>query len=134
MSELHSKAARGSWVLPMGVASNMLIRDGGVEGLVIRFGGNLARVEVDGDILHRRGWRARSKTSSQTAAKAGLSGLEFMIGIPGTAGGAIRMNAGAFGGETAEAFLYADCLDADGKLHRLKANDLAFQLPPQRLA
>lgn len=112
-------------IMPMGVASNMLIRDGGFEGLVIRFGGPLARVEVDGDTVIA-GAGALDQRVAQVAQKAGLSGLEFMIGIPGTIGGACRMNAGAFGGETADRFLWADTLDRDGRAHRLDPSVMGF--------
>ena len=116
----------GMPVLPMGVASNMLVRDGGVDALVLRFGGELAKVTTEGDLV-TAGAGALDQRVAQTAQRAGISGLEFMIGIPGTIGGAVRMNAGAFGGETAERFLWADCLDADGKAQRLTVDDLGFR-------
>ncbi|MEZ5826038.1 MAG: UDP-N-acetylmuramate dehydrogenase [Geminicoccaceae bacterium] len=118
-------AASGGLVLPMGVASNMLVRDGGIDGLVIRFGGDLSKVEVEGDMIVA-GAGALDQRVAQVAQKAGLAGLEFLIGIPGTIGGAVRMNAGAFGGETAERFVHADCMDRDGRVHRLDCDDLAF--------
>jgi UDP-N-acetylmuramate dehydrogenase len=97
-------------VLPMGVASNMLIRDGGIEGVVVRFGGPLAKVEVEGTTVIA-GAGALDQRVAQVAERAGLSGIEFMIGIPGTIGGAVRMNAGAFGGETRERLVWAEALD-----------------------
>lgn len=125
LSSLLSQIPREMAVLPMGVASNMLIRDGGFDGLVIRFGGALARVEIEGDIIVA-GAGALDQRVAQVAQKAGLAGLEFMIGIPGTIGGACRMNAGAFGGETADRFLWADLLDRDGCAHRLTADQMGF--------
>ena len=112
-------------VLPMGVASNLLVRDGGVAGVVIRFGGPLARIEVEGDTLVA-GAGALDQRVAQAAQRAGLAGLEFFIGIPGTVGGAVRMNAGAFGGETKDRLLWAEALDRQGELHRLSAADLGF--------
>lgn len=112
-------------VLPMGVASNMLIRDGGFDGLVVRFGRGLARVEVAGDIVVA-GAGALDQRVAQAAQRAGLSGLEFMIGIPGTVGGAIRMNAGAFGGETADRFVWADIVERDGRAYRMTAEEINF--------
>ncbi|MDF1587492.1 UDP-N-acetylmuramate dehydrogenase [Rhodospirillales bacterium YIM 152171] len=112
-------------VLPVGVASNLLLRDGGFPGVVVRFGGPLARVEVEGDLLIA-GAGALDQRAAQVAQRAGLSGLEFMIGVPGTIGGAVRMNAGAFGGETAERLLWAEFLDRSGTLHRVGPEELAF--------
>ncbi len=112
-------------VVGMGVASNLLVRDGGIEGVVVRFGGPLAKVEIEGDLV-LAGPGALDQKVAQTAQSAGLSGLEFMIGIPGTVGGAVRMNAGAFGGETAERLVWAETLDRRGRLHRLTVEDLGF--------
>ena len=121
-------------VLPMGVASNLLVRDGGLAGVVIRFGGPLARIEVEGDTVVA-GAGALDQRVAQVAQRAGLAGLEFFIGIPGTIGGAVRMNAGAFGGETKDRLLWAEALDRQGVLHRLGAAELGFTyrrsaLPP----
>lgn len=113
-------------VLPMGVASNMLIRDGGIEGVVVRFGGPLARVEVEGTTVIA-GAGALDQKVAQVAAAAGLAGIEFMIGIPGTIGGAVRMNAGAFGGETRDRLVWAEALDRQGRLHRLANAELGFR-------
>jgi UDP-N-acetylmuramate dehydrogenase len=112
-------------VLPMGVASNMLIRDGGIAGVVVRFGGPLAKVEVEGTTIIA-GAGALDQRVAQVAERAGLSGIEFMIGIPGTIGGAVRMNAGAFGGETRERLIWAEALDRKGFLHRLTNAELGF--------
>jgi UDP-N-acetylmuramate dehydrogenase len=121
-------------VLPMGVASNLLVRDGGVDGVVVRFGGPLARVTVEGDLV-LAGAGALDQRVAQEAQRAGLGGLEFLIGIPGTVGGAVRMNAGAFGGETKDRLVWAEALDRQGRLHRLANADLGFvyrqsALPP----
>lgn len=112
-------------ILPMGVASNMLVRDGGIEGVVVRFGGPLARVEIDGTTLIA-GAGALDQRVAQEAQRAGLDGIAFMIGIPGTIGGAVRMNAGAFGGETRERLIWAEALDRAGRSHRLTNAELGF--------
>lgn len=112
-------------VLPMGVASNLLVRDGGLAGVVVRFGGPLAKVEVEGDLV-LAGAGALDQRVAQVAQKAGLGGLEFLIGIPGTIGGAVRMNAGAFGGETKDRLVWAEALDRHGVLHRLDREALGF--------
>jgi UDP-N-acetylmuramate dehydrogenase len=112
-------------VTPLGVASNILVRDGGLDGVVVRFAGALAEVGVDGDRLVV-GAGATDRMIAITAQKAGLSGLEFFIGIPGTMGGAVRMNAGAFGGETAEVVERVVALDPAGRRHELAARELGF--------
>jgi UDP-N-acetylmuramate dehydrogenase len=112
-------------VLPIGVASNLLVRDGGVEGVVVRFGGSLAKVEVEGSTV-LAGAGALDQRVAQEAQRAGLAGLEFLIGIPGTVGGAVRMNAGAFGGETRDRLLWAEALDRRGEPHRLTNAELGF--------
>ena len=112
-------------VLPMGVASNLLVRDGGISGVVIRFGGPLAKVEVEGETV-LAGAGALDQRVAQEAQRAGLGGLEFLIGIPGTVGGAVRMNAGAFGGETKDRLLWAEALDRRGAAQRLTASELGF--------
>ena len=112
-------------VLPMGVASNLLVRDGGVDGVVVRFGGPLARVMVEGDVV-LAGAGALDQRVAQEVQRAGLGGLEFLIGIPGTVCGAVRMNAGAFGGETKDRLVWAEAMDRQGNLHRLANADLGF--------
>lgn len=112
-------------VTPIGVASDLLVRDGGIAGVVVRLSGPLAEVEVEDGRL-RVGAGASDRMIAIAAQKAGLSGLEFYIGIPGTLGGAIRMNAGAFGGETAEVVERVIALDPGGAQHDLPAAELRF--------
>ena len=112
-------------VTPLGVASNILVRDGGIDGVVVKLAGPLAEVEVEGDRLVV-GAGATDRMIAITAQKAGLAGLEFYIGIPGTMGGGVRMNAGAFGGETAEVVERVIALAPDGKQHELTAVEMAF--------
>jgi UDP-N-acetylmuramate dehydrogenase len=112
-------------VTPIGVASNLLVRDGGIEGVVLRLRGPLAAIAVEGERL-RVGAGATDRSIAIHAMQAGLSGLEFFIGIPGTLGGAIRMNAGAFGGETAEVVEQVIALDGRGRRHVLRPAELGF--------
>jgi UDP-N-acetylmuramate dehydrogenase len=112
-------------VLPVGVGSNLLVRDGGIRGVVVRLAGPLAKVAAEGTTL-LAGAGALDQNVAKTAQRAGLSGIEFMIGIPGTVGGAVRMNAGAFGGETAERLCWAEIVGRDGRIRRLGKAELGF--------
>jgi len=112
-------------VIPLGVASNVLIRDGGLDALVVRLTGPLAGVAVVDGLLVAGGG-ASDRRVARVAAAAGLSGLEFMVGIPGTIGGAVRMNAGAFGGETADRLVWVEAMDPEGRRHRLSRDELGL--------
>jgi UDP-N-acetylmuramate dehydrogenase len=109
----------------IGAASNLIIRDGGLPGVTIRLarGFSTIAVEPDGVIA---GAAALDLTVAETAAAAGLTGLEFLSGIPGTIGGAVAMNAGAYGGEIAHVLSWAECVTRDGERRRLSSTDLAF--------
>lgn len=109
----------------LGACSNVIIRDGGIKGLVIRLGSALARVMRQGDEVIA-GAAALDMTVSEQAAAWGLSGMEFMIGIPGTIGGAIIMNAGAHGSDTSTLLSWAEIMDRRGHIHRLSHADLKF--------
>ncbi|MEL7489287.1 MAG: UDP-N-acetylmuramate dehydrogenase [Pseudomonadota bacterium] len=93
-------------VFPMGVGSNLLVRDGGVRGVVIRLAAPFNKIEVDG-LTVRAGAGALDAQVAKRAAAAGVAGLEFYRGVPGTIGGALRMNAGAYGGETKDILVEA---------------------------
>jgi UDP-N-acetylmuramate dehydrogenase len=112
-------------VQTIGAASNLLIRDGGLPGVTIRLarGFSLITPELDGIIA---GAAALDLTVAETAAAAGLTGLEFLSGIPGTIGGAVAMNAGAYGGEISHVLAWAECVTRDGDRRRLSPADLAF--------
>jgi UDP-N-acetylmuramate dehydrogenase len=101
-------------VTVLGVGSNLLIRDGGVKGVVIRLGKAFADVTVQGDIIFA-GAGALDTTVALAAAEAGLGGLEFLSGIPGTIGGGLRMNAGAYGREFRDVLLAATAIDGTGQ-------------------
>jgi UDP-N-acetylmuramate dehydrogenase len=112
-------------VLPMGVGSNLLVRDGGLRGVVVRLAGPLAKVAVEENLLIA-GAGALDQNVARAAQRAALSGIEFMIGIPGTIGGAVKMNAGAFGGETRDRLAWADVVTRDGSVTRLANAELEF--------
>jgi len=112
-------------VTVIGVGSNLLVRAGGIEGVVVRLGKPFARVEVDGERV-MAGAAALDVTVAATAQKAGLTGLEFLSGIPGSIGGAVRMNAGAYGSETKDALISARAIDPLGHAHTLTGDDLGL--------
>lgn len=112
-------------VTVIGVGSNLLVRDGGVAGVVIRLGRGFAGVEVRQDRLHA-GAGALDSTVAATAAQAGLGGLEFLSGVPGTIGGALRMNAGAYGREMKDVVVTVHVLDGQGGRHDLDTQALKF--------
>jgi UDP-N-acetylmuramate dehydrogenase len=115
-------------VTVIGVASNLLIRDGGVAGVVIRLGRCFAEIAVEGDTCSA-GAGALDGNVALAAAQAGLGGLEFLSGIPGTIGGALRMNAGAYGGEVKDLLVAATAMDGAGTLIELArgALDLGYR-------
>ena len=109
----------------IGVGSNLLVRDGGVAGVVIRLGRAFATVGIDGERV-TAGAMALDLGVAKTAARAGIAGLEFLSGVPGTIGGALRMNAGAFGSDMASVLIEATALDRDGREHCLGRDDMGF--------
>lgn len=119
LAELPAEVA----VTVIGVGSNLLVRDGGVEGVVIRLGGAFAQIDVMDDII-TAGAGALDLNVALTAQEHGLTGLEFLSGVPGTIGGALRMNAGAFGGEMKDVTLSATAIDRDGTTQLLTLCDL----------
>jgi UDP-N-acetylmuramate dehydrogenase len=94
-------------VLVVGLGSNLLIRDGGCEGVMIRLGKGFAEMSVEPGLRVRAGAGAPDVKVARAAAEAGIAGLSFLRGIPGTIGGALRMNGGAYGGETKDVLVEA---------------------------
>ena len=109
----------------IGVGSNLLVRDGGVQGVVIRLPAAFGKVEVDGLRL-RAGAAALDSAVARKAADAGIAGLEFLRGVPGTIGGPLRMNAGCYGSEVKDIFVEATVLDGKGGKHTFSAAEMAF--------
>jgi len=110
-------------VTVIGVASNLLVRDGGIKGVVIRLGRGFVEIETKDDIV-TAGSGALDFNVALTARDAGIAGLEFLSGIPGTVGGGLRMNAGAYGSEFKDVLESATALDAQGGRHELSLADL----------
>jgi UDP-N-acetylmuramate dehydrogenase len=112
----------------IGVGSNLIVRDGGIEGLVIRLAGRtFAKIDVDRQTRRvTAGAGALDSAVAREAAEAGIGGLEFLAGIPGTVGGALTMNAGCYGSETKDVLTGARGLDASGEERALKVEDLGY--------
>src|SRR5256714_6904952 len=110
----------------VGVGSNLIVRDGGLPGVVIRLSPRaFGDTSADGDIVSA-GTAALDKRVAETAAAANVSGLEFFFGIPGTIGGALRMNAGASGAETRDVLIEAIGIGRDGNKHKFTNADMKF--------
>jgi UDP-N-acetylenolpyruvoylglucosamine reductase len=119
LTELLAWAAgEGHAISVVGSGSNLLISDEGVEGLVLKLDGELAATHRDGERGLICGGGARLPAVSAQAARDGLSGIEFGVNIPGTVGGAVRMNANAYGGELARALTWVEVVDAHGAERR----------------
>jgi len=112
-------------VTVLGVGSNLLVRDGGIPGVTIRLGRGFAAIDP-GDEGIRAGAGALDLNVALVAAEAGIAGLEFLSGIPGTVGGAFRTNAGAYGHELKDVLIAATALDRSGRLHRVGVAALAL--------
>ena len=112
-------------VMAIGVGSNMLVRDGGVRGVVIRLGRPFAGVEVSDDRV-AAGAAAVDVSVAAKARDASLSGLEFLSGIPGTIGGAVRMNAGAYDVEVKDVLVSAEIVERSGERREAACGDLGF--------
>ena len=110
----------------IGVGSNLLVRDGGVDGVVIRLGRGFMNVSAEGNRV-RAGAAVLDVAVSKAALEAGLTGLEFMRGIPGAVGGGLRMNAGAYGREFKDVLAEAAALDRRGELVRLSNAEMGFE-------
>ncbi len=112
-------------VLVMGVASNLLIRDGGIPGVVIRLGPAFSRIKVDGAMM-TVGAGTIDLNVARTAQSSGIAGLEFLSGIPGTIGGGLRMNAGAYGREFKDIVEEVHAVDRSGNRHTLYKDQIGF--------
>ena len=112
-------------IIAIGVGSNLLVRDGGIPGVVIRLGRAFVGVEIKDHVV-TAGAGALDLNVAIACRNAGLSGLEFLSGIPGTIGGALRMNAGAYGTEMKDVLIDAETLDAKGDPRTLSADEMGF--------
>jgi UDP-N-acetylmuramate dehydrogenase len=113
LAELEELLARGEEVAVVGLGSNLLVADDGVDGLVLRMQGELAAIETSGLVL-RAGGGAANAVALHRARTAGLGGFEFACAIPGTIGGGVKMNAGAYGGDFAAVLQRVRIASAEG--------------------
>jgi len=116
---------RGIPVNVIGFASNILIRDGGIPGVTIRLGKEFSRIKKESNIIEC-GCGAACAAIALKTRDYGVTGFEFLSGIPGSIGGAIKMNAGAYGNEIKDIFVNVIAVDSLGEIHSLKLDDLGF--------
>ena len=126
LQSLLLKAAEAAVpVTLVGNGSNLLVRDKGIRGLVIKLGSMLRDIKVSGNVL-TFGSGVSLAQASKKAAELGLSGMEFAVGIPGSIGGAVYMNAGAYDGEMAKVVKSVRVMNAAGEVSELSADELDF--------
>lgn len=113
-------------VMALGLGSNLIVRDGGVPGVVVRLGKAFAKVTQSADLTLDCGAGASGILVSSTARDAGIAGLEFLRSIPGTVGGFVRMNGGAYGGEVKDVLVDCDVVLRDGSLRTLPVDMLHY--------
>ncbi|MBY0282192.1 MAG: UDP-N-acetylmuramate dehydrogenase [Alphaproteobacteria bacterium] len=112
-------------ILCMGAGSNVLVRDHGIKGCVVRLGSGFSGIEIDGpDIIVGAG--CLDRTVVMKCLEEGISGLEFLVGVPGTIGGAIAMNAGAYGSEVKDFLRWVELMDEKGEIYRLSSSELSM--------
>ena len=127
LSDFLTQCPRHIPVTTLGVLSNTIVRDGGVRGVVIRLGKEFANIETLPDGYVRAGAVALDGNVAQAAARASIAGLEFFSGIPGTIGGALRMNAGCYGTETKDVLVEATAIDREGIIHKLTPQQMGMR-------
>jgi UDP-N-acetylmuramate dehydrogenase len=126
LSDFLAQLSAEILVTVIGIGSNLLVRDGGIDGVVIRLGGGFNSVDViDGNRV-RAGAAAPDIFVAKRALQSSLAGLEFMRGIPGSVGGALRMNAGAYGREIKDVLIESTVIDRQGLLHTLSVDEMGL--------
>jgi len=126
LAYLLKGAPRDVPVTVVGLGSNLLVRDGGLPGIVIRLGRGFAGASAEPGSRVRAGTAMPDVKVARAAAEAGIAGLAFYRGIPGSIGGALRMNAGAHGTETKDVLIEARAVDRQGNIHTLSLADMGF--------
>ncbi len=113
-------------VTVIGAGSNLIVRDGGVPGVVVRLGRGFNEIAVEDDHRVAAGTAVLDVLVARAAQKAAIAGLAFLSGIPGTIGGALRMNGGAYGGETKDVLIEARGVDRQGEMRRFSNAEMGF--------
>jgi len=113
-------------VFPIGVGSNLIVRDGGVPGVTVRLPKAMGAIRIEGDDMVRAGAAAMGISVASAARDAGIAGLEFLRGIPGTVGGAVRMNAGAYGRDVSDILVEVTIVLRDGRVECWPAEKLGY--------
>ena len=126
LGQFLSELDQGVPVTPIGVGSNLIVRDGGVQGVVVRLPKSFAKVTIESGNRVRAGGGAMGITVASAARDAGIAGLEFLRGIPGTTGGAVRMNAGAYGREVKDILVEARLVLRDGTIETWPLDRLGY--------
>ena len=126
LGQFLSELDQGVPVTPIGVGSNLIVRDGGVGGVVVRLPKSFAKVTIESGNRVRAGGGAMGITVASAARDAGIAGLEFLRGIPGTTGGAVRMNAGAYGREVKDILVEARLVLRDGTIETWPLERLVY--------
>jgi UDP-N-acetylmuramate dehydrogenase len=126
LSDFLKTAPRDAPVYVIGVGSNLLVRDGGMPGIVIRLGRGFGELRLEPGHRIRAGTAVLDVRAARFAAENGIDRLTFLRGIPGTIGGALRMNGGAYGGETKDVLVEARAVDRSGTIHVLSNADMKY--------
>jgi UDP-N-acetylmuramate dehydrogenase len=126
LSRFLAELPRDIPVYPIGVGSNLLVRDGGVKGVVIRLGRGFGQLETQQNFRVLAGAAVPDVKVARFALDHGIAGLTFLRGIPGTIGGALRMNGGAYGGETKDVLVEAYGVDREGQKIVLANRDMQY--------
>lgn len=125
LQEFLRQTPDGTPITVLGAASNVILRDGGVEGVVVRLTPPFGQISIDGTKVVA-GAAALDLKVAQAAAKAGVAGLEFFSGVPGAIGGALRMNAGCYDAETKDVLVEAKAISRSGELVTMKVDDFGY--------
>lgn len=126
LSEFLSQLPKEIPVTVLGVGSNIIIRDGGIDGVVIKLGRGFTDIVMGNESWVMSGAAVLDINLANFAAENGVAGLEFLSGIPGTIGGAVKMNAGAYGADISQILITAEIVERNGEISTIGTNDLGF--------
>lgn len=125
LSEFLALLPREIPVTVLGVGSNLIVRDAGIDGVVVKLGRGFVEYSCEGETI-QSGAGALDVSVAQFAADNAIAGLEFLSGIPGTIGGAVRMNAGAYGSDVSQVLIEAEIVERGGKIRNVSAAEMGF--------